>query len=233
MISQDERIGGNRRKTGRYRRTTYDPRARRLRRRECWPDKDCRPLMALDPAARARMLAAVPRLRAFALSLCRNPDGADDLVQETLVRACDNIESFRPGSNMNAWLTTILRNHFYSEYRRRAREVEDADGAQAATLMTLPDQIAALEYQELRGALARLPDEMREVLYLVFASGLSCRQAAEICGCAVGTIKSRVHRARAMLIKMLSLESPADLFQDPIPQSVAVAAEQRRFHHPA
>jgi RNA polymerase sigma-70 factor (ECF subfamily) len=99
--------------------------------------------------------------------------------------------------------------------------------------MTLPDQVVSLEQQELRAALTRLPDEMREVLHLVFASGLSYGEAAQICGCAVGTIKSRVHRARAMLIKMLSLESPADLFQDPIPQSVAVAAEQRRFHHPA
>src|ERR1700751_5917751 len=105
--------------------------------------------MALDPEARASMLAAVPRLRAFALSLCRSADRADDLVQETLVRACHNIESFRPGSNMNAWLTTILRNHFYSEHRRRSREVEDADGARAATLMTLPDQIVSLERQEL------------------------------------------------------------------------------------
>ena len=189
--------------------------------------------MPLDLAARASMLAAIPGLRAFAMSLCRNPDRADDLVQETIMRACDNIGSFRPGTNMRAWLTTILRNRFYSEYRRRRREVEDVDGAHAATLMTLPDQVASLEHQELRAALARLPDEMREVLHLVFASGLSYGEAAQICGCAVGTIKSRVHRARAMLIKMLSLESPADLFQDPIPQSVAVAAEQRRFHHPA
>src|ERR1700739_2207068 len=117
--------------------------------------------MALDTATRATMLAAISRLRAFALALCRNPDRADDLVQETLVRACDNIESFRPGSNMNAWLTTILRNHFYSEHRRRSREVEDADGARAATLMTFPDQIVSLEHQELDAALARLPDEMR------------------------------------------------------------------------
>jgi len=189
--------------------------------------------MSLDPAARASMLAAIPRLRAFALTLCRNPDRADDLVQETVMLACGNIGSFRPGSNMRAWLTTILRNRFYSEYRRRRREVEDVDGVHAATLMTLPDQVASLEQQELRAALTRLPDEMREVLHLVFASGLSYGEVARICGCAVGTIKSRVHRARAMLIRMLSLESPAELFQDPIPQSVAVAAEQRRFHHAA
>jgi len=189
--------------------------------------------MALDPATRASMLAAIPRLRAFALALSRNPDRADDLVQETLVRACDNIETFTPGSNMNAWLTTILRHRFYSEYRRRWREVEDIDGAHAATLMTLPDQVASLEHQELRAALARLPDDMREVLYLVFASGLPYAEAAQICGCAVGTIKSRVHRARAMLVDMLALKSRADLFEDPIPRSVLVAAEHRRHHHAA
>jgi RNA polymerase sigma-70 factor, ECF subfamily len=189
--------------------------------------------MALDPATRAGMLAAIPRLRAFALSLCRDPDRADDLVQETIVRACASIGSFRPGTNLNAWLTTILRNRFYSEHRRRWREVEDADGVHAATLMTLPDQLASFEQQELRAALARLPDEMQEVLHLVFASGLSYGEAAQICGCAVGTIKSRVHRARAMLIKMLSLRSPAELFEDPIPQSIVVAAEHRRLHRAA
>jgi RNA polymerase sigma-70 factor, ECF subfamily len=189
--------------------------------------------MALDPATRATMLAAIPRLRAFALALCRNPDRADDLVQETLMRACDNIESFRPGSNLNAWLTTILRHRFYSEYRRRWREVEDVDGLYAATLMTLPDQVTSLEHQEMRAALARLPDEMRDVLHLVFASGLSYGDAAQISGCAVGTIKSRVHRARALLLRMLSLESSVELFQDPIPRSILVAAERRRLHRAA
>jgi RNA polymerase sigma-70 factor, ECF subfamily len=187
--------------------------------------------MALDNAARVSLLAAVPRLRAFALSLCRNRDRADDLVQETLVRACENMSTFTPGSNMGAWLTTILRNHFYSEHRRRRREVEDVDGVQAASLMIGPHQIASLEHLELRAALARLPDEMREVLHLVFASGLSYGEAAQICGCAVGTIKSRVHRARAMLFKMLPVESRADLFEDPIPRSILIAAEHRRYRH--
>ena len=107
------------------------------------------------------------------------------------------------------------------------------DGVHAATLMTLPDQLASFEQQEVRAALARLPDEMQEVLHLVFASGLSYGEAAQICGCAVGTIKSRVHRARTMLIKMLSLQSPAELFEDPIPQSIVVAAEHRRLHRAA
>lgn len=189
--------------------------------------------MALDPAARASMLAAIPRLRTFAFSLCRNRDRADDLVQETIVRACAGIDTFTPGTNMSAWLAAILRNHFYSEHRRRWREVEDANGVHAATLMTLPDQVVSLEQRELRQALDRLPDPMREALYLVFASGLSYPEAAQICGCAVGTIKSRVHRARIMLGRMLSVENPADLFQDPIPHSVLVAAEHRRFSYAA
>jgi RNA polymerase sigma-70 factor, ECF subfamily len=189
--------------------------------------------MALDPTTHASMLAAVPRLRAFATALCRNRDRADDLVQETIVRACASIDTFTPGTNMSAWLTTILRNRFYSEHRRRCREVEDANGVHAATLMTLPDQVASLEQQELRAALDRLPDQMREALHLVFASGLSYSEAAQICGCAVGTIKSRVHRARMMLSKTLSAGSPDDLFQDPIAQSVLVAAEHRRFSHAA
>ena len=187
--------------------------------------------MALDPATHASMLAAIPRLRAFALALCRNPDRADDLVQEAIVRGCGSIDTFRPGTNMSAWLATILRNRFYSEHRRRWREVEDVGGAQAATLMTLPDQVTSLEHKELRAALARLPDEMREVLHLVFVSGLSYAEAGQVCGCAVGTIKSRVHRARARLVDMLSIERPADFFDDPVPQAVVVAAEHRRTHH--
>src|ERR1700751_5888557 len=129
--------------------------------------------MALDPAARVSMLAAVPRLRAFALSLCRSPDRADDLVQETLVRACENIGTFTPGSNMNAWLTTILRNHFYSEHRRRRREVEDADGSQAAPLIVVPDQVASLAHQELRAALAHLPHALGEAHHVVCAGCLT------------------------------------------------------------
>jgi len=186
--------------------------------------------MALDPATRASMLAAIPRLRAFAFGLCRSPDQADDLVQETIMRACASIATFRPGSNMAAWLTTILRNRFYSENRRRWREVEDGDGTHTATLMTLPNQVISVEHRELHAALASLPDEMREVVHLI-ASGLSYDEVAGICGCAVGTIKSRVHRARTRLARRLAIESPADLCEDPIPRSIMIAAEHRRVHH--
>ena len=99
--------------------------------------------MKADPAVREAMLAAVPGLRAFAMSLCGKMDRADDLVQETLLRALGNIDSFEPGTNMSAWLFTILRNLFRSEYRKRRREVEDEDGSYAESLTTPPEQNSA------------------------------------------------------------------------------------------
>jgi RNA polymerase sigma-70 factor (ECF subfamily) len=94
------------------------------------------------------MLAAVPSLRAFAISLCGNADRADDLVQDTLLRALANLSSFEPGTNMPAWLFTILRNLFRSEYRKRRREVEDAAGSYAGQLTSLPEQTGRLEMNE-------------------------------------------------------------------------------------
>ena len=96
--------------------------------------------MTLDPAIRDQVLSTVPSLRAFAISLCGNVDRADDLVQETLLRALAHIDSFQPGTNMPAWLFTILRNLFRSEYRKRRREVEDADGRYADMLKSHPEQ---------------------------------------------------------------------------------------------
>ena len=163
--------------------------------------------MNVDPALRDQILAAIPSLRAFAISLSGNVDRADDLVQETILRAFANIHSFQPGTNMPAWLFTILRNLFRSEYRKRRREVEDADGSFADTLKSHPDQIGRVEFQEFRTALAQLPAEQREALILVGASGFSYEEAADICECAVGTIKSRVNRARSRLAKLLQVDS--------------------------
>ena len=160
------------------------------------------------------MLAAVPSLRAFAISLCGNVDRADDLVQEALLRAWANLGSFEPGTNMSAWLFTILRNLFRSEYRKRRREVEDADGSYAESLTSLPDQSSHLEMDEFRRALELLPTDQRESLILVGASGFSYEEAAQICGCAVGTIKSRVNRARSRLAVILSIESADDFGPD-------------------
>jgi RNA polymerase sigma-70 factor (ECF subfamily) len=170
--------------------------------------------MTLDPSVRDAVLAAVPSLRAFAISLCGNVDRADDLVQETLLRALANINSFEPGSNMPAWLFTILRNLFRSEYRKRRREVEDADGSYALSLKSQPEQSGHVEFEEFRTALAKLPSDQREALILVGASGFSYEEAANICGCAVGTIKSRVNRARVRLAEMLDIEGADDFGPD-------------------
>jgi RNA polymerase sigma-70 factor, ECF subfamily len=170
--------------------------------------------MKLDPSMREAVLAAVPSLRAFAISLSGNVDRADDLVQETLLRALVNIDSFEPGTNLPAWLFTILRNLFRSEYRKRRREVEDGDGTYAESLKSQPEQEARVEFREFRTALAKLPPDQREALILVGASGFSYEEAAGICGCAVGTIKSRVNRARTRLAELMSIESLDDFGPD-------------------
>jgi RNA polymerase sigma-70 factor, ECF subfamily len=170
--------------------------------------------MKLDPALRDQVLGTVPSLRAFAISLCGNIDRADYLVQETLLRALAHIDSFEPGTNMPAWLFTILRNLFRSEYRKRRREVEDADGRYADTLISHPEQTGRVEFEEFRAALAKLPSDQREALILVGASGFSYDDAAAICGCAVGTIKSRVNRARTRLADLLAIDSVDDFGPD-------------------
>jgi RNA polymerase sigma-70 factor, ECF subfamily len=165
----------------------------------------------LQPSVREAMLAATPSLRAFAISLSGNVDRADDLVQETLLRAIANIDLFQPGTNMSAWLFTILRNLFRSEYRKRRREVEDTDGSYVGSLKSPPQQHSRVEFEEFRGALAKLLPDQREALILVGASGFSYGEAAAISESAVGTIKSRVHRARKRLVELLSIDS-ADSF---------------------
>jgi RNA polymerase sigma-70 factor (ECF subfamily) len=162
--------------------------------------------MPMDEQVRKAVLGAVPSLRAFAISLCGNVDRADDLVQETMLRALANIDSFQPGTNMSAWLFTILRNHFRSEYRKRRREVEDSDGRYAESLKSQPEQYGQVEFREFREALVQLPADQREALILVGASGFSYEEAAHICECAVGTIKSRVNRARTRLAELMSIE---------------------------
>jgi RNA polymerase sigma-70 factor (ECF subfamily) len=170
--------------------------------------------MSLDPALRDDILKTVPSLRAFAVSLAGNVDRADDLVQETLLRALANIDSFKVGTNLSAWLFTILRNQFRSEYRKRRREVEDADGKYSERLKVQPEQVSKVEFGELRKALSELPDDQREALVLVGASGFSYEEAAAICGCAVGTIKSRVNRARNRLADLMAISGAEDFAPD-------------------
>jgi RNA polymerase sigma-70 factor (ECF subfamily) len=179
--------------------------------------------MELAPELREAMLAAVPSLRAFAISLSGNMDRADDLVQETLLRAMANIQSFQPGTNLSAWLFTILRNLFRSEYRKRRREVEDPDGGYAETLRSHPEQHGRVEFEEFRVALAKLPPDQREALVLVGASGFSYEEAAAICECAVGTIKSRVNRARTRLAELLAIDGADDFGPDQSTRAILTA----------
>jgi RNA polymerase sigma-70 factor, ECF subfamily len=190
-----------------------------------WKSKErCEPL---EPSIRDGLLAATPRLRAFAMSLSGNLDRADDLVQDTLLRAISNIDLFQPGTNLSAWLFTILHNLFRSEYRKRIREVEDTDGSYVGSLKSSPPQHSRVEFEEFRRALAKLIPEHCEALILVGASGFSCEEAAAICGCAVGTIKSRIHRARTKLVELLSIEN-ADMFgPDQTTQAIMTVGARR------
>jgi len=172
------------------------------------------------PALRDELLAAIPPLRAFAVSLTADSDRADDLVQETLVKAWSNLGSFTPGTNMRAWLFTILRNTFYSNHRKRRREVQDVEGEHAARLATHPAQNGHMDLADFRTALGKLPPDQREALILIGASGFSYEEAAEICGCAVGTVKSRVNRARNRLAELMSITSAEAFGPDDATQAI-------------
>ncbi|MFC3616017.1 RNA polymerase sigma factor [Lutimaribacter marinistellae] len=150
-------------------------------------------------------------LRAFARSLTNNAATADDLVQDTVVKAWSNIDKFQAGTNMRAWLFTILRNTFYSLRRKRSREVADVDGIMAGRLSEKPAHDGRLVMADFRNAFAQLPDEQREALLLVGASGFSYEEAADMCGCAVGTIKSRANRGRKRLAELMHLEEGESL----------------------
>ena len=155
---------------------------------------------------REAVLPQIPSLRAFAWSLCRNSSDADDLVQDTLTKAWTHRTRFEPGSNLRAWLFTILRNTWYSAVVKRRREVADEDGHHAAGLTTEASQDWTMALGSLRAALDHLPPEHREAIVLVGAAGLSYEEAAQIAGCAVGTIKSRVNRARNRLAVLLDVD---------------------------
>ncbi len=170
--------------------------------------------MPLDSCLQEAMLAAIPSLRGVALALCRRRDRADDLVQEALLHAINGIDSFKPGTNMAAWLTTILRNHFCNEFRKYRCEVSDREGLFVGSLTAQPRQEAHLRFGEFRAALAKLPDDQREALLLVGGAGLSYDEAAAICRCPAGTIKSRINRGRTRLAALLSIETADDLGPD-------------------
>jgi RNA polymerase sigma-70 factor, ECF subfamily len=179
------------------------------------------------PAVRDAMLALVPNLRAFALSLTRDVNHADDLVQETILRAWAALDRFEPGSNMKAWLFTILRHCAMKAHSRRSRCVEDPDGSYVERLQTAPDQHLRLDIQDTLKALEKLRPERREALILVAAEGLSCEEVAQISGIPAGTVRSRVARARADLARLLAIEDVEDLGPDRMMQAALQGSIQR------
>lgn len=158
------------------------------------------------PDPKDELVTHLPALRAFAMSLTRNSATADDMMQDTVLKAWTNMNKFKPGTNMRAWLFTILRNNFYTSRRKLNREVADVDNAFSDTLSVKPDHDGRLQMLDFRQAFEQLPDEQREALILVGASGFSYDEAGEMCGVATGTIKSRVNRARIKLAELLKLE---------------------------
>jgi RNA polymerase sigma-70 factor (ECF subfamily) len=153
------------------------------------------------------IVGSIPHLRAFAISLCRNRDRADELVQETLTRAIAHIGSFEEGSNLGAWLFTILRNNFYNEFRKSNRVEHDADDRHAGSMTIPPDQAGWELAEDFRAGFGKLSNAHRQALFLVGASGLSYDEASAVAGCPVGTMKTRVNRARRSLAAYMSEES--------------------------
>ncbi len=157
-----------------------------------------------DDEFKTELAGVIPQLRAFGRSLCGNRDMADDLVQETMLKAWAARRRFEAGTSMQAWTHTILRNLFRSQMRR-SRFVGEWDDAKAEELLSAPgDQEHHMHLSDLQRALLELPPAQREALILVGAGGFAYEEAAEICGCAIGTVKSRVARARAAVEKMLT-----------------------------
>lgn len=170
-----------------------------------------------------QMLAFVPQLRAYAMSISRSADRSDDLVQETLLRAISKIDTFQPGTKLGAWLTTILRNCYLSDLRRRRHEVEDVDGCYSEALHAAPEQEGLLEYKEFCAALREIPFDQREALMLVGAAGLSYEDTATLCRTSTGTIKSRINRARTRLAALLGIESTSEIgFDNQVRAAMAV-----------
>ena len=156
-----------------------------------------------DQAFKQELAELIPHLRAFARSLCGNPTAADDLAQEAMLKAWKARQSYQAGTNLKAWAFTILRNLFYSEKRRSWRRQQLDPEVAEATLVANDNPSSALDLLALRNALTGLPEDQRDALILVGAGGLSYEEAADICDCAVGTIKSRVSRARKALMELI------------------------------
>jgi RNA polymerase sigma-70 factor (ECF subfamily) len=176
--------------------------------------------MQESPSFKRELLATLPSLRAFAVSLSGRLDRADDLVQDTMMKAWAKQDSYQMGTNIKAWLFTILRNEFYSQMRKRGREVQDTDGAFTERMAVHPSQYGVLDMADFKKALDTLPPDQREAIVLIGASGFSYEEAADICHCAVGTMKSRVSRARTRLQDILKISGEADYGPDAVSAQV-------------
>jgi RNA polymerase sigma-70 factor (ECF subfamily) len=158
---------------------------------------------AMEGEFKRELVGLIPHLRAFARTLTGDPTAADDLAQDALIKAWDARASYQMGTNMKAWTFMILRNQFYSEKRRSWRQTQLDQEAAERTLVAIDNPEAPVALDELRQGLGMLPPEQREALILVGAGGFAYEEAADICGCAVGTVKSRVSRARRALQALL------------------------------
>lgn len=157
-----------------------------------------------NPEFQRELTALIPQLRAFARSLCRDPIRADDLAQDALASAWKARDSYRPGTNLRAWVYLILRNRFYSDARRTWRTTSLNPEVAEATLVARDNVECILELDEVRRGLAQLTDQHREALILVGVGGFSYDEAADILNVPTGTVKSRVCRARSTLVAILA-----------------------------
>lgn len=156
-----------------------------------------------DGVFRKALVAAIPKLRGYAMALTRSSAEADDLVQDTLLRAWRFRDGYQPGGAFQAWLSKILRNAYYTGVRARWNTVQDVDGRHAEALSCEPDQEWRVKHGEMLDAMGKLTDLLREALLLVVGQGLSYEDAAAVSGCPVGTMKSRVSRGRERLAAIL------------------------------
>jgi RNA polymerase sigma-70 factor (ECF subfamily) len=166
--------------------------------------------LAADETFKGELITLIPQMRAFARTLCGDMTMAEDLAQEALLRAWNKRASYEPGTNLKAWTFMILRNQFYSDKRRSWRSTPLDPETAERTLIATTNPVATLELDEVRRALNLLPEDQREALILIGAGGLSYEEVSAICDCAIGTIKSRVSRARDRLALILAEGSYGD-----------------------
>jgi RNA polymerase sigma-70 factor, ECF subfamily len=174
-----------------------------------------------DTLFREQLVALLPSLRAFSRGLCGNRDMADDLAQDTMMRAWAARESYTQGSNFRAWMFMIMRNQFYTTIRKNSRMTSLDPEVAERVLVVAAAQQNGINVNDVAKALQKLPPEQREVLLLIGASGVSYEEAAEIIGCAMGTVKSRLARGRTALAALI--DGPADdaLFDAPPQRAIS------------